>query len=270
MNDTGLQGVSSGDIVTIAREAGRLILEVKAGRRLDSRAKEDASPVTAADIAASQHICAALARLSPAIPVISEELPVAPSFAAGTYWLVDPLDGTREFVQGSGEYTVNIALIRDLRPVFGVVVIPETGMAYAGGDHCQAGEAAPNSKVNPIRTRSFDARAPRCLLSRSHRSDEESLLKKLIPTVEVRHAGSSLKYTGIARGDADFSIRKTPTSIWDTAAAHAVLRAAGGDIVGFEGQPLVYDPAHLRNPPFLAFGDRSADWTSLLGLLRQL
>jgi len=254
-------------VIDIARRAGEAILEVYE-RDFAVEHKDDNSPLTAADMAAHRIIVERLRALTPDIPVLSEE---SADIAWETrctwdrYWLVDPLDGTREFVKRNGEFTVNIALIEGDRSVLGVVQTPVTGDLYYG----RAGEGAyrqetPDSEPQRIRVR----RAADPLVvagSRSHASERQQGLLAKLGTHELVPRGSSLKFCLIARGDADLYLRAGPTSEWDTAAAHCVLQAAGGDVTLLDGEPLRYNTkASLLNPEFIAVGDTSVDWAGKL------
>lgn len=254
-------------VIDIARRAGDAILEVYE-HDFAVEHKVDHSPLTAADLAAHRIIVDRLGALTPEVPVLSEEsADVAWNTrrAWSRYWLVDPMDGTREFVKRNGEFTVNIALIEDHRAVLGVVLAPVTGDLYYG----RAGEGAfrqetPDSEPQRIRVR----RAADPLIvagSRSHASERQQGLLAKLGAHELVPRGSSLKFCLIARGDADLYLRAGPTSEWDTAAAHCVLGAAGGDVCMFDGTPLRYNTkASLLNPEFIAVGDTSVDWPARL------
>jgi 3'(2'), 5'-bisphosphate nucleotidase len=178
-------------------------------------------------------------------------------------WLVDPLDGTREFIGRNGEFTVNVALIRAHRPVLGVVAAPALGLTYYATLGHGAYRARDGRSPQPIRVR--PAADPLVVVgSRSHRGDSlDGLLAKLGPH-ELRPMGSALKFCLVAEGSADFYPRLGPTSEWDTAAAQAVLETAGGAVTTLDGQPLRYNERDtLLNPHFLAFGDRSRHWPAL-------
>ncbi len=256
------------EVVEIANDAGRRIIAVKKSANIQIAKKSDQSPVTAADLAASDSIIAGLHKLTPDIPTISEERVIEVAGKNSLYWLIDPLDGTREFIKGSSEYTVNIALIENMIPVFGVIVVPETGRVFAGGLTIAAFRTDSCGKFQALKTRAFQKKNPVCLISSSHKSDEEKVCRQLFENLDIKNVGSSLKYTEIASGLSDFSFRKTPTSIWDTAAAHAILRASGGDMFGPDGKVLIYDPTKLENPPFIAVGQPSHDWSKLLAALK--
>lgn len=266
MNQQVVSGVSVSDLIEIAQGAGRKILAVKQSANLQETKKPDNSPVTAADLAASTYILEQLYSRNDLIPAISEEATTSLSVSTEKYWLIDPLDGTREFVKGSAEYTVNIALIENGQPVFGIILSPETGDLFLGGAKVAA-TSERQGRVQPVFCRKFDPGSPRCLISRSHKSDEESLVAALFKNLQIEGVGSSLKYTLIAAGKSDFSFRKTPTGTWDTAAAHAILKAAGGDMYGPDGKSLLYKPDVMVNPAFIAVGDPGYDWKDLIGLL---
>ena len=258
---TGLATLAAG-VATIAVQAAEAILAIYRSDFLVEH-KDDKSPLTAADLAANRIIVDGLAALTPGWPVLSEES-VAISWAERSrwnrYWLVDPLDGTREFVKRNGEFTVNIALIEDQRPVLGVVQQPVGGRlacAWQGGG---AWELAADGTRRRLHTR---RRASPAIVagSRSHALDRERTLLARIGACEKRPLGSSLKFVCIAAGEADLYPRLGPTSEWDTAAGHCVLEQAGGAVLDLTGQPLRYNTKEsLLNPEFLAVGDQAADW----------
>jgi len=255
-------------VAAIARRAGREILDVYAQGESARTLKEDASPLTAADLRSHRLIVSALAALTPAVPVLSEEAARA-TYAErarwARHWLVDPLDGTREFLARNGEFTVNIALIAGHAPVLGVVHVPVSDTTYRGipgeGAWRQVGAAA--AQAVHVAARAADP--VRVVGSRSHRGDSlEGFLARL-GAHELKPVGSSLKFCMIAEGAADVYPRLGPTSEWDTAAAHAVVVGAGGTVVELDGQPLRYNTrAELLNPFFVAYGDRQRDWLALL------
>ncbi|MEO7431989.1 MAG: 3'(2'),5'-bisphosphate nucleotidase CysQ [Dokdonella sp.] len=231
--------------------------------------KDDRSPLTAADLAAHRVIVAGLGALTPELPVLSEE-----SAAIGwdvrsawtRYWLVDPLDGTREFVKRNGEFTVNIALIDRHRPVIGVVQTPVTGelaWAWDGGGAWLI--HAPGETAHRMSTR----KRPSPLVvagSRSHASERESVLLAKVGACTKMPLGSSLKFLRIAAAEADLYLRLGLTSEWDTAAGQCVLEQSGGAVLDLEGRPFRYNTKEsLLNPEFVAVGDRNADWTMLFG-----
>lgn len=262
MNQTALLDA----VVTLAQRAGDAILSVYS-QQFDVISKADTSPLTEADLRAHQIIAAGLQALTPQLPILSEE-GAQPAFDErrrwSRYWLVDPLDGTREFVSRNGEFTVNIALIDQHAPVLGVVHVPVTATTYTG----LAGVRATRINSDGAETIRVAAPAPqplRIVGSRSHRgSTLDDYLPKLAP-YEMIAVGSSLKFCLVAEGSADIYPRFGPTSEWDTAAAQAVVEAAGGRVITLDGQRLRYNTKDgLLNPQFLAFGDVSRDWLRIL------
>ncbi len=251
-------------IVALAEDAGRAILDVYAGD-FAVEFKGDASPLTAADLAAERIISDALRTLAPGVPVISEEAPQSSWQERRrwpTLWLVDPLDGTREFVKRNGEFTVNIALIEHHRPTLGVVHAPVTGRtawaATGGGAWLRE-----NRGGRPRELRVAPRAAPpwRIVGSRSHRDDETGRFLDAQGAHEIAPMGSSLKFIAIAAGDADLYVRFGPTSEWDTAAGECVLEAAGGRVVDMQGAPLRYNAREtLRNPAFIACATAPLSW----------
>ena len=252
----------------IARAAGAAILAIYHSD-FAVQTKADESPLTAADLAAQQVIMAALARLDPALPVLSEEagaLAWSERRHWSRYWLVDPLDGTREFVKRNGEFTVNIALIDDRQSVLGVVLAPVTGELYiAEQGHGAWLQTQAGGDWQRIRTRPL-GQPPLVAGSRSHGGSQSGLLQQLIGSdYELMPLGSSLKFCLIARGAADVYLRLGPTSEWDTAAAQCVLDEAGGAVLDLAGQPFRYNRGEsLLNPEFIAVGDRAIDWAARL------
>jgi 3'(2'), 5'-bisphosphate nucleotidase len=242
----------------IAEAAGRATLGFHGAA--EATLKTDGSPVTAADQAAEDIILPALKALTPGIPIISEEAAtkgLCPAVLGGTFWLVDPLDGTREFLNGNGEFTVNIALIEDGQPVLGVVVAPALNQTYAGGGSGTAMLADAQGE-RPIAVRAIPPEGETVVGSRSH-GDATAMAAFLRDhkVAAFRTAGSSLKLCLIARGEADLYPRLGTTMEWDIAAGHAVLRAAGGTVRTLDGDPFRYGKPGYRNPHFVAFGGQS-------------
>ena len=239
-------------IVPIAQEAGEATLRFYG--KTTATEKADGSPVTAADQAAEDVILPKLRALTPEIPVISEEEAskgLSPEVAGARFWLVDPLDGTKEFISQNGEFTVNIALIENGAPVLGVVVVPALNQVFAG----VVGEGA------TLNGEKISARVPAdegliVVGSRSHgdASAMDSYLAGL-KVAKFRTAGSSLKLCLIAQGEADLYPRLGTTMEWDIAAGDAVLRAAGGRVETLDGTPFTYGKVDYRNPHFAAFGN---------------
>ena len=251
----------------IARGAGAAIMRIYAGEFAVER-KDDDSPLTAADLAAHHAIVDGLALITPQIPVLSEESAEHAGWEQRRlwprYWLVDPLDGTREFVKRNGEFTVNIALIEQHAPTLGVVFAPALDELYwgwrGGGAHFSTSTQEPVA----MRTR---ARATPLIVagSRSHADPRMLGALQRIGEHELYALGSSLKFCRTARGEADLYLRYGPTSEWDTAAGQCVLEQAGGRVTDLLGAPLRYNTkSSLLNPDFLACGDPSVDWAGML------
>jgi len=266
MNDLAL----ARQVGAIARAAGDAIMAIYSGE-FAVQTKADASPLTAADLAAQQVIAAALANLDPVLPIVSEEARAADWSQRrqwSRYWLVDPLDGTREFVKRNGEFTVNIALIDHGRTVLGAVLAPVTGELYAAARGHGAWLQPAGGEWQPIHARAL-AQPAIAAGSRSHGGTEHGLLTQLVGEDYQRlPMGSSLKFCLIASGRADIYLRLGPTSEWDTAAAQCVLEEAGGAVLDLAGAPFRYNRGEsLLNPEFVAVGDASLDWPSRLRAL---
>jgi 3'(2'), 5'-bisphosphate nucleotidase len=247
----------------IAREAGDAILSVYR-RDFDVELKDDRSPLTEADRRAHEIIIEGLARHTPELPVLSEEAPpeqIRDRRSWVRYWLVDPLDGTKEFIKRNGEFTVNIALIVEHAPALGVVRAPALGREYFGGPGLGAWRSDDSSAPRSIHVAAAVPARVRVVGSRSHPSEALAAYVGGLGEHELKPMGSSLKICLVAEGDADVYPRLGPTSEWDTAAAQAVLEGAGGCIIDVAGQPLRYNRKdQLLNPHFLAVGDRTRDW----------
>lgn len=253
-------------VIELAHQAGRAILEVYEGD-FAVEEKDDESPLTRADLASHRIIAAGLCELTPELPLISEEgglAPFAERSSWGRYWLIDPLDGTREFVNRNDEFTVNIALIDHHRPVFGVVHVPVLGKTYVG---CEGRGAMlfVGDDSRPIRVANASARPMRIVGSRSHRGASlDRFLDNAGEHVMVP-MGSSLKFCVIAEGGADVYPRLGPTSEWDTAAAQAVVEQAGGAVLELDGSPLEYNRKDdILNPHFVVHGPADHDWIAML------
>lgn len=255
------------ELVEISRSAGDAILDIY-GQEIEVINKQDNSPLTQADLASHVIIRDALEQLTPDIPQLSEEsagIDYATRKQWNQYWLIDPLDGTREFINRNGEFTVNIALIRDHRPIAGVVHVPVRGQTYFGvhgeGAWRKDGE---KSAVN-IQTRCPPAAVPVVVGSRSHANPKLDQCLRNIGEYEMTSMGSSLKFCLVAEGSADLYPRLGPTCEWDTGAAQAVVEAAGGQVLGLDGQSLPYNRKdEYLNPWFLVIGDPGARWTERL------
>lgn len=254
-------------LLPIVDTAGRAIMAVYR-RRYAIMEKKDCSPVTEADLIAHDIIVEGLERLEPGVPVLSEESR-APEFAERStwrrYWLVDPLDGTREFIRGNAEFTVNIALIDHHRPVLSVVGVPPTGVSYYAARGRGAYKRSARGGLFPIRTRPWLGGHIVVAGSRSYRTARFEAFLRGFDSCEVLCLGSSLKTCLIAEGKADLYLRYGPTSEWDTAAAQCILEEAGGRLMDLDLNPLTYNTKDsLINPAFIAVGDPRHDWRSYL------
>jgi 3'(2'), 5'-bisphosphate nucleotidase len=244
----------------LVRQAGSAIMTVYASD-FAVQAKDDASPVTAADLEAERIIVAGLRALTPDIPVISEEaasLSPPEAVGSGPFWLVDPLDGTKEFVKRNGEFTVNIGLVIDGLPRVGVLYAPAIDRLFAACPG-EATSEGPDRTPRPLGCRRPPAGGLVVLSSRSHRDPQRfDDFVNHYTVAEVRQSGSSLKFALIAAGEADLYPRFGPTMEWDTAAGHAILAAAGGCVTLPDGTPLSYGKPGYRNPSVVAWGTAEA------------
>ncbi len=278
-------------VVQLAIAAGDLILEVyQRDTDVETQYKIDQTPLTEADLASHRYLLKHLSQLYPAVPILSEEGQL-PTYGIRSqwsrYWLIDPLDGTKEFINRNGEFTVNIALIDEGRPVLGVVYVPVTGVIYKALNKGGKGDTALRAhkekplKVEVLQSQSIQQRvegkqAIRLVTSRHHGKEGLALLAERIRqrfgTVTELSIGSSLKICLVAAGEADLYPRFGPTSEWDTAAAQAIVEAAGGSVVDSQLQLLRYNQKDsILNPDFFVLGDANmesesivADWLSLL------
>ena len=257
--------------VEIAREAGRKILQIY-NTDFDIEHKDDKTPLTNADMASHDTIVAALSRLTPDIPVLSEEsaaLPFEQRSRWDVYWLVDPLDGTREFIKRNGEFTVNIALIDNHKSVLGVIHVPVLDVdyfAYSGGG---AFKSEHGGQSQAIGVKRLQANKLTVAGSRSHGSEAmQKFMKKLSASydqIDMLSMGSSLKFCLVAEGKADLYPRLGLTSEWDTAAAQCIVEQAGGYVTKTDMSELQYNTKDsLLNPFFFVFGDNAPDWSSYL------
>lgn len=257
-----------GQVVQIAHRAGAAIMAVYQNGETGETAKADNSPLTLADLAAHRIIVEELAGLTPDIPILSEEAadiayPVRSQWKR--YWLVDPLDGTREFIKRNGEFTVNIALMESGEPVLGVVYVPVQDKCYYGARGAGALVQRGNVPAQPITAKPRRAGEPiRIVASRSHRDARTEALLERLGEHQTISMGSSLKLCLVAEGAAHLYPRLGPTMEWDTAAAHAVVNAAGGIVCDLAGKELRYNKIDLHNPEFLVLP--AAD-QALLGLV---
>jgi len=274
------QGLPSDEqLVALAQKAGRAILDIYESD-FEVVEKADESPLTKADLAAHEVLVEGLAELTPDIPVVSEEsTPPAYSVRSGwpRYWLIDPLDGTKEFVNRNGEFTVNVALIEDHRSVLGVVGVPVQDLVYVGDVKKSETLCFQETGTRTLKGREAVAQLAgktgvTAVASRSHGGERlETYLDATSAEfggLTRKPMGSSLKLCTLAEGEADLYPRLGPTSEWDIAAADAVLSAAGGAVYTFDGQRLLYNSKEsLLNPEFLAVSDASFDWLQRLPAL---
>ena len=255
-------------VLDIALEAGRRIMVIYDSADFGVTKKDDASPLTLADLAAHHHIVGALAKLAPEIPVLSEEdanISFETRRAWTRYWLVDPLDGTKEFIKRNGDFTVNVALVEHGFPTLGVVHAPAIATTYLAADGAGAMRIREGGRET-IRTRVLPTR-PTFVVSRSHQDAALEAFLAAAPPHEAVSKGSSLKFCQVAEGSADLYPRTGPTSEWDTAAGQCVAEQAGGRVVRLQEMTrLAYNEKEsLLNPRFAVIGDPTLDWRPLLG-----
>ncbi len=255
-------------VTELARAAGAAILTVY-GSEFAVEHKGDDSPLTKADLASNRIIVEGLRQLTPGMPLISEEIGLPP-FAERRqwprYWLIDPLDGTREFVNRNDEFTVNIALIDNHRPVLGIVYVPVLGLSYVAAAGVGASRQLAGGAPEPISVAAQSASPPRIVGSRSHRGTSLDAYLAALGEYELLAMGSSLKFCRVAEGAADLYPRLGPTSEWDTAAAQAVVEQAGGQVLCPNGEPLLYNTKEdILNGHFFVIGPRDRNWLEAVG-----
>ncbi len=245
----------------IALAAGALLRGLQG--RVAGRLKEDGSPTSGADLAAEALILARLAQAWPAVPIVAEETACLAA-AGGVFFLADPLDGTKAYLAGEPEYTVNIALVAHGRPVAGVVLAPALGRIWRAGDRAEGArfeptEEEPSLVFAPLRTRPAPSRGAVALVSKRHGDPASEAALVALAAPERRTASSAMKFGLIAEGEADVYVRCARTMEWDTAAGDAVVTLAGGTVVGSDGAPLTYGHREraYANGCFAALGDRS-------------
>ena len=254
------------DVTALAREAGRAILEVYASS-FSVQEKADSSPLTEADLRSEKLILAGLRRIAPEIPVLSEETGQSAWAVRRNWsrlWVVDPLDGTKEFVRRNGEFTVNIALVDNHRPVLGIVHAPALERDYFACEGIGAFRSDARAAGRPIRVARRGSGAVRVVGSRSHRGSSLDGFLSRVGAHELVEVGSSLKLCLVAEGSADVYPRLGPTCEWDTAAGQCVLEQAGGQVLKLDGEPLEYNREDTLNPNFVGFGDAGTDWLALV------
>lgn len=254
-------------VLKVARQAGDVIME-HYGMPVPVEYKQDNSPLTQADKASHHLICEKLKELAPDIPILSEESGkqvTEQRHSWNRFWLVDPLDGTKEFINERGAFTVNIALIEDELPVMGVIYTPAKDLTYYAtredGAYRQEGKEDPQA----IQARPIDENSLVVAASRDHRGPAlNAFLANLPNEPELQSMGSSLKFCLVGEGKADIYFRDVPTMEWDTAAAQCIVEVTGGSVTDFEGNRLLYNKSSLRNPPLITVGDTSWNWQPYL------
>jgi len=255
------------EICQIASNAADCILEIY-DTDFAVENKEDNSPLTAADMAAHNTICIALAKLTPDIPVLSEEsseLPYTERCQWSRYWLVDPLDGTREFIKRNGEFTVNIALIENGQSSLGIITVPVTGVCYYAAASLGAFKIGADGITESIKVKKSEPNKIIIAGSRSHGSERQQALIDRLGGAEIIAMGSSLKFCLVAEGRVDIYPRFGLTSEWDTAAAQCIVEEAGGCVVDMNFKPIRYNTKDsLLNPEFLVIADQSFNWRQYL------
>lgn len=247
------------DLKPAVLKAGQLILDIRA-KGFNVEEKNDTSPVTEADRAAEDILVTALKALVPDAVIVAEEMASAgimPETLGDEFYLIDPLDGTKEFIRGGLDFTVNIGLIKDGRPIMGIVYAPAQGRLFTG----ISGQGAYEENIvegttKEIKVRSADLSAIDAVASKSHRDEATNVFLEKFSIRDLKSAGSSLKFCLVAAGEADIYPRFGPTMEWDTAAGQAVLEAANGKTVHPDGSPYSYAKAAFKNGPFIAIGDR--------------
>lgn len=243
-------------VVALAREAGQAIMTIYSEVNPAVEYKRDNSPLTQADMASHHVILDGLTRLNPEWPVLSEEsqeIPFARRSSWNYFWMVDPLDGTKEFLRRNGEFTVNIALMAGSAPILGVVYAPAIDKMYFAAKGAGAWKSDGKTVLQIMAARPENG-IPHVVVSRSHRSGEEDLERFTAgaENCEFIPMGSSLKFCLVAEGAADVYPRTGPTMEWDTAAAHCILQEAGGSVSGLDGSAMIYNKPDLHNPGFVA------------------
>ena len=243
-------------LIPITRAAGDAVMAVYAMTEMRTWEKQDSSPVTEADLASHRVLATHLAPLLPDCPVVSEEDAVSHAHGRckARFWLIDPLDGTREFIARNGEFTVNIALVENGRSVLGIVFAPAMDALYWGGAGLGSFRCI-RGRTSALGVSAGNAGDCRVVASRSHLDQATQSFIAHLGEVSLIQAGSSLKFCRVAEGAADIYPRLAPTCEWDTAAAQAVLEGAGGTVVDLNGQPLRYGKQDRFNPPFIATRD---------------
>lgn len=260
------------ELITIVEQAGQVAKDIHDSKDFQTTIKNDGSPFTKADDAANKIILDGLHKIALGIPVVSEEGPI-PQFSERStwdhFWLIDPIDGTKEFIRGSGDFTVNVALVSDGKAIMGVVFAPVHRELFFAVHGQGAFQKKDDLTLTELQPHDCSPEQLRCLVSNSASEEHLARIKKTLPGIEITPMGSSRKLCHLAKGNADFYLRRGPTSEWDTAAAHCILSEAGGQLIDLSGETLRYNKEDLANPSFIAFGDPYFDWENILNLTKR-
>ncbi|NAW67622.1 3'(2'),5'-bisphosphate nucleotidase CysQ [Photobacterium halotolerans] len=258
-------------VIEIARESGQVILDIYQRGQFEKQIKTDNTPVTSADLAAHKLVMERLTELTPDIPVLSEEdaaIPLEERQQWDRYWLVDPLDGTQEFIAGSGDFATIIALVENNHPVMGVVYAPVSGVVYYASRRQGAWKITPEGETVSISTHKHEGPTQSIAVAISRRQDIRAITNRLDPALNydlVPLGSAALKSCLVAEGAVDCYLRLGPTGEWDTAATQCIVEEAGGRILNTHLTPLSYNERHtLENPNFITLGDESLPWADIL------
>ncbi|KKC98703.1 MULTISPECIES: 3'(2'),5'-bisphosphate nucleotidase CysQ [Photobacterium] len=258
-------------VIEIARESGQVILDIYQRGQFEKQIKTDNTPVTSADLAAHKLVLERLTELTPDIPVLSEEdaaIPLEERQQWDRYWLVDPLDGTQEFIAGSGDFATIIALVENNHPVMGVVYAPVSGVVYYACRQQGAWKITPEGETVAISTHKHEGPTRSIAVAISRRQDIRAITNRLDPALNydlVPLGSAALKSCLVAEGAVDCYLRLGPTGEWDTAATQCIVEEAGGRILNTHLTPLSYNERHtLENPNFITLGDESLPWAEIL------
>ncbi|OAN19221.1 3'(2'),5'-bisphosphate nucleotidase CysQ [Photobacterium jeanii] len=258
-------------VIEIARAAGQVILDIYQRGQFEKQVKQDNTPVTSADLAAHKLVMERLSELTPDIPILSEEdaaIPLAERSQWQRYWLVDPLDGTQEFIAGSGDFATIIALVENNEPVMGVVYAPISGVTYYASRGNGAWKITPEGEKVQIATHKHELPTQSIAVAISRRQNIQAITDRLDPALNydlVPLGSAALKACLVAEGAVDCYLRLGPTGEWDTAATQCIVEEAGGRILNTHLTPLSYNERHtLENPNFITLGDENLPWSRIL------
>ena len=255
-------------VCEIATEASHAILTIYRKGDFDVNRKSDNSPITKADLAANRIIADGLKQLTPDVPQLSEEgksIPYSTRQNWGRYWLIDPLDGTRDFIAQTDSFSVNIALIENQQSILGVIHLPVSNECFFAAHQYGAYKTQDDQAPTPIHTRLMKDHTPVIAVSGFREDSVLSRCLTQLPDYQLQHMGSSIKSCRVAEGKVDWYPCLGPTSEWDTAAAQCIVEQAGGSITRLDGQRLRYNTKEsLRNPWFMVCGDPNFDWHQLV------